>query len=335
MNFPGKQMKPVVFAIIAAFALGALLSAPAEGARKDWPKRITIGGGPLQGTIQFQALGWSSVLNKVLKLNSSVESTAGATVNARLISQGRQDFGFGTSSSISDAAYHGRGFAKGKRYKNLRIMSPVDSSGVQFWTPAKSPIMKAEDIQGRRLNISRPGSGVDRFGRNLMKVVGLKPSQVTNVGHGQANRMMQDGILDVAATIGAPPHPAVASITSQLPFRVFGLGHGKWAEMMLAKYPFYVKTAIVGGMYKGNPKPVKTIGQTNWLGSGAHVPNDLVYEVVKATFANKKDLVLAHRSWEALDINKMTKANIPVHPGAIRYYKEKGIKLPKSAMMAK
>ncbi|MCY3940989.1 MAG: TAXI family TRAP transporter solute-binding subunit, partial [Gammaproteobacteria bacterium] len=257
MNFPAKQMKPLVFAIIAAFALGALCSAPAEGARKDWPKRITIGGGPLQGTIQFQALGWSSVLNKVLKLNSSVESTAGATVNARLISQGRQDFGFGTSSSISDAAYHGRGFAKGKRYKNLRIMSPVDSSGVQFWTPAKSPIMKAEDIQGRRLNISRPGSGVDRFGRNLMKVVGLKPSQVTNVGHGQANRMMQDGILDVAATIGAPPHPAVASITSQLPFRVFGLGHGKWAEMMLAKYPFYVKTEIVGGMYKGNPKPVK------------------------------------------------------------------------------
>ena len=332
MNFPGKQIKPMVFAIIAVFALGVLYSAPAEGARKDWPKRITIGGGPLQGTIQFQALGWSSVLNKALKLHSSVESTAGATVNARLISQGRQEFGFGTSASISDAAYFGRGFAKGVRYKNLRIMTPVDSSGVQFWTPSKSPVKKAEDIAGKRLNISRPGSGVDRFGRNLMNVTGLKPGQVTNVGHGQANRMMQDGILDVAATLGAPPHPAVASITSQLPFRVFGLGHGKWADMMLKKYPFYVKTSIAGGMYRDNPQPIRTIGQLNWLGVGMHVPNDLVYEVVKATFANKKDLVLAHKSWEALKISNIEKANIPVHPGAIRYYKEKGIKLPKAAM---
>ena len=316
--------------IITGFALVLCLMpwSATEGARKGWPSRVTIGGGPLQGTYYVLAAGWSSMLNKVLKINSSVESTAGNVPNAKLMSAGKQDLGL-VAGGIAVQAYNGTGFAKGTKYRNLRLIVPSQMNPLQFWTMRSSGIKRGEDIDGKRLNISRPGSAVDVIGRNLMRVTGLKPSQVVNVGHGQANRLMRDGLLDVASTVGSPPHPAIAAITSELgTIRVFGLGQGKWAKMMMKEFPQFVPSTVEGGIYKGNPDPFKTIADLNWLAAGAHAPADFVYEVTKATYAHKKDLVASHKSWTAMDASNVNNANIPIHSGAIRYYKEIGVKLP-------
>jgi len=324
-----KRRSGIWMVVGLTLALCLASSGWAEAARKGWPKRVTIGGGPIQGTYYVLAAGWSSMLNKVLKINSSVESTAGNVPNAKLMSAGKQDLGLVTGG-IAVQAYTGTGFAKGTKYRNLRLIIPGQMLPLQYWTMRKSGIKRGEDINGKRLNISRPGSAVDVLGRNLMRVTGLKPSQVINVGHGQANRLLKDGLLDVASTVGSPPHPAMAAITSELgsKIRVFGLGHGKWAKMMMKEFPQFVPVMLEGGIYKGSPDPIKTIGELNWLGAGAHAPADFVYEVTKATYAMKKDLVASHRSWTAMDASKVSHAKIPLHPGAIRYYKEIGAKLP-------
>jgi TRAP transporter TAXI family solute receptor len=271
------------------------------------------------------------MMNRILKLNSSVESTAGAAPNARLLSTGEQEFGL-TTSGVAIQAYKGTGFAKGTRYPNLRLMVPIAPTPVQFWTLRDSGINKPEDIQGKKFNISRPGSAVDIFARDLMRVTGLKPSQVTNLGHGQANRLIQDGLLDVAVTVGTPPHPAIAAIAAQLDVRVFGMGQAKWAQLMLEDQPQMFVTEIPGGIYQGNPDPIETISGLIWCATGANIPEDLAYNVTKTTFANKNELISSHKAWSWMETSNAKYAKIPLHPGAIRYYREQGIEIPKEAM---
>ena len=267
-------------------------------------------------------------MNKKLEINSSVESTAGASVNARLLGEGQQDFATGMLAGISLQAYSGTGFAKGKKYTNLRLMFPLETTPAQFWTPRNSGLTKIEDVVGKRFNLSRPGSGVDLFGKAMLKATGLAPSQITNVGHGQANQMMQDGVLDMAATLGSPPHPAIAAITSQLDFLVFGMGHGDLAKKTIEAMPWFSLATIPGKTYNGNGQAIPTIGQFHWFGTGTHVPEDLVYEATKATFENRAELDVSHKAWKKMTLDNVQHAKIPIHPGAIRYYTEKGVKLP-------
>jgi len=317
--------------LMSVIFLGTFLTLLSSGspiaAPKGWPSRTTIGGGPMQGTYYVLAAGWSSLLNKKLKISSSVESTAGSSVNAKLLSGKKQDFGL-VSSGVALQAYSGKGFAKGIKYTDLRLIVPGQMLPVQFWTPKSSGLKKLKDLTGKRVNFSRPGSAVDIFGQNLRRVTGLKPKQVTNVGHGQANRLMKDGLLDIASTVGSPPHPAVAAITSQDDFYVFGMGHGNLAKKMTVAFPQFVLATIPAGMYRGNPQAIPTIAELNWLAAGAHSPESLVYAVTKATFENKKALVASHKAWALMDAANVQHAKIPLHPGAVRYYKEKGIKLP-------
>jgi uncharacterized protein len=321
----GRNWKTIAAAVVVA---ATVFSLPAQAARDGWPNRITVGGGPLEGTIQFLSLGWSSLMNKKLELNASVESTAGASVNARLLSQGQQDFATGILSGIAIHAHAGTGFAKGNKYLSLNLMFPLETLPAQFWTPKDSGIAKIEDIAGKRLNLSRPGSGVDLFGKAMLEATGLSPSQITNVGHGQANQMMQDGVLNVASTLGSPPHPAIAAQTSKLDYLVFGMGHGDLAMKTIKVMPWFSPATIQGGIYKGNDQPIPTIGQLHWFGVGAHVPEDLVYEATKATFENRAELEASHRAWKKMSLDNVQHAKIPIHPGALRYYKEKGVKLP-------
>ena len=103
-------------------------------------------------------------------------------------------------------------------------MFPLETTPAQFWTPRNSGLTKIEDVVGKRFNLSRPGSGVDLFGKAMLKATGLAPSQITNVGHGQANQMMQDGVLDMAADpwIAAPSGDCRDHFAARLP----GIRHG-------------------------------------------------------------------------------------------------------------
>ena len=85
---------------------------------------------------------------------------------------------------------------------------------------------------------------------------------------------------------------------------------------------------IPGKTYNGNGQAIPTIGQFHWFGTGTHVPEDLVYEATKATFENRAELDVSHKAWKKMTLDNVQHAKIPIHPGAIRYYTEKGVKLP-------
>ncbi|MEW6671854.1 MAG: TAXI family TRAP transporter solute-binding subunit [Thermodesulfobacteriota bacterium] len=321
----------IIFGLtITLYLLTPGLAEAAE--RKGWPKRVTIGSGPLQGVLYAIAASWSTMLNKELNINSSVESTGGTVPNVKLMNAGNLELAMLTTG-IAQQGWSGEGYAEGKKHTNIRLIIPWGMSPLKYWTMRKSGVMRVEDIEGKRLNMGRPGSTVDVFMRDLFKITGLKPSQLVNVDHGQANQMLQDGLLDVASAMG-PRHPGITSITTELGSKilVFGIGKGDWAKKMLEKYPYFVPMTVAGNTYKGTPEPIETIGELNWFAAGAQMPEDFVYEVVKLTYEKKKDLMASNVIFEDMNASEAKNALIPLHPGAIRYYKEMGIQIPSPAM---
>ena len=101
---------------------------------------------------------------------------------------------------------------------------------------------------------------------------------------------------------------------------------GPAVEALLKKYPYYSEATIPGGMYANNPNPTKTYGVRALLVTSAKQPDNVVYNLVKAVFDNFDEFKKLHPAFAHLDPKEMVKAGItaPLHPGAEKYYKEKG-----------
>jgi uncharacterized protein len=312
-------------------ALAALAAFFVAGEAAAQQKFITIGTGGVTGV--YYAVGGAicRLVNKERKthgIRCSVESTGGSIFNVNAIKSGEQEFGM----TQSDWQYHAikgtSSFKDAGPYADLRAVFSVHPEPFTVVARKEANVTKFEDLKGKRVNIGNPGSGTLASMKELLSALGwtekdfslaaqLKadehgPALCDNkidaffygVGHPSAN--IQDPITSCGAKLVTLSGPAI--------------------DKLVGANPFYAKVNIPGGIYPNHKEPTPTYGVMATMVSSAKVPDQVVYTVTKAVFDNFDEFKKLHPAFSALEPANMIKDgnSAPLHPGAVKYYKEKG-----------
>ncbi len=313
-------------AIAAALAAG-MASAPAVAQQKF----VTIGTGGVTGVYYAAGGAICRLMNKDRAkhgIRCSVESTGGSVFNVNTIKAGELDFGVAQSDVQYNATKGEKQFAKDGPFTELRSVFSVHPEPMTVVARKEANIKKFEDFKGKRFNIGNPGSGTRASMEELLTALGMTTSD-----------------FSLASELKADEHGA-ALCDNKIDGFFYGVGHpaaniqdpittcgaklvpltGPAIDKLVAGAPYYAKVNIPGGLYAGNPDPTPTYGVLATFVTSSKVPDETVYQLVKAMFDNFDDFKKLHPAFAHLDPKDMIKNgnSAPMHPGAAKYYKEKG-----------
>ena len=329
-------MKPLVSSLslrhgaplAAALALAASLLAPQPAAAQQ--KFVTIGTGGVTGV--YYAVGGSicRLVNKDRakhNIRCSVESTGGSVYNVNTIKAGELDFGL-AQSDVQYQAFKGEAGFK-EPYGDLRAVFSVHPEPFTLVARPEANIKSFADLKGKRVNVGNPGSGTRSAMDELLAAEHMKvtdfalASELKADEHGPAlcdNKIdaFFYGVGHPSANIQDPTTACGAKLVSLTDPAIDALVKGK---------PYYAYATIPGKLYANNPDPTKTYGVLATVVTSAKVPADVVYVITKAVFDNLDEFKKLHPAFANLDAKAMVKDGLsaPLHEGAIRYFKEKGL----------
>jgi len=295
-------------------------------------KFVTIGTGGVTGV--YYATGGSicRLMNKDRKVHGircSVESTGGSVYNLNTIAAGELDMGV-CQSDWQYHAYHGTSrFKDAGPNKNLRAVFSVHPEPFTLVARADSGIKEFKDLKGKRVNIGNPGSGQRGTMDVVMKAYGWTKadfklaSELKSAEHGKA---LCDNKIDAFVfTIGHPSGNIKEATTSCNSILINVTGPE--IDKLVAENAFYRKATIPAGMYRGTDTDTITFGVGATFVSSTDVPEEVIYNVVKAVFENFDQFKKLHPCFKVLKKEEMIKDGLsaPLHKGAIKYYKEAGL----------
>jgi TRAP transporter TAXI family solute receptor len=313
--------------LLAVAASATLLAgAPATAQQKF----ITIGTGGVTGV--YYAVGGAicRLLNKDRKVHGircSVESTGGSTFNINTIRAGELDFGL-AQSDVQFNAFRGQGQYAGNAFTELRAVFSVHPEPFTVLARKEAGVTKFEDFKGKRFNVGNPGSGTRASLEQLLGATGWTLSHFSLASELKADEhgpALCDNKIDGFFYGVGHPSANIQDPTTTCGAKLVPLT-GPAVDKLVADHPYYAKATIPGGLYSGNPQPTETYGVLATLVTSANVANEIVYQLVKATFENFDEFKKLHPAFAHLEPAKMVKDgnSAPLHPGAAKYYNEKG-----------
>jgi len=320
--------RTIVRATQAAVLTAALFAADGALAQQQF---ITIGTGGVTGVYYAAGGAICRLLNKDRAMHGfrcSVESTGGSTYNVNTIKEGELDFGM-AQSDVQYNAYNGtESFKDGGPHSALRAVFSVHPEPFTVLANPEAAISKFEDFKGKRFNVGNPGSGTRASMELLLAAMGWTladfslASELKADEHGPA---LCDGKIDGFYYAVGHPSANIQDPTTTCGARLVPLT-GPVIDKLVADNPYYAKATIPGGMYKNNPDATETYGVLATLVTSANTSEDAVYLLVKAVFENFDEFKSLHPAFANLDPAKMIVDGLsaPLHPGAEKYYREKG-----------
>ena len=331
-----KKLTLSIFAMGLAALLGTTLAVPDSAHAQK--KFISIGtGGP---TGVYFATG-NAICRLVHKeaaegrkkgrkhgIRCSAPSTGGSTYNIGQIAEGELDFGV----AQSDWQYHAYNCSskKVRCFKKLRAVFSVHAEPFHIIVSKGSGINSWSGLKGKRVNIGNPGSGQRGTMEVLMSARGTSTkdfAQATELTSSEQSKALCDGKIDAYGYTVGVPNAGVAVATDGCGARIINLNSSA-EKGLVRKFPFYAFATIPKGTYKTTSADVTTFGVKATFVTSADVPDKVVYEVVRAAFENIDDFRKLHPAFRNLDPKRMTTDGLsaPLHPGALKYFKEKGLK---------
>ena len=304
----------------------ASLSGPAVAQQKF----VTIGTGGVTGV--YYAVGGAvcRLMNKSRAetgLRCSVESTGGSVFNANAIKTGELDFGL-AQSDIQFGAAKGEGQFKDKADPDLRAVFSVHPEPFTVLARKDAGVTSFADFKGKRFNIGNPGSGTLSSMEELLRQMGWTKNDFSLAAELKADEQgtaLCDNKIDGFFYGVGHPSAAIQDPTIACGAKLISLT-GPAVDTLLKEHPYYAKATIPGGMYANNPNPTETYGVLATIITSAKVADTTVYALVKAVFDNFDEFKKLHPAFAHLEPKDMIKNGLsaPLHPGAIKYYKEKG-----------
>lgn len=315
---------------ICALAAASLLTIASNAPATAQQQFVTVGTGGVTGV--YYAVGGAvcRLMNKERAktgIRCSVESTGGSVFNINAIKTGEIEFGL-TQSDIQYNAIKGTGQFKDSAFPELRAVFSVHPEPFTVLSRKELNITKFEDFKGKRFNVGNPGSGTLASAEELLSAMGWTKADFSLAGELKADEQgtaLCDNKIDGFIYGVGHPSAAIQDPTTSCGAKLVPLT-GTAPDALVAKYPYYAKVQIPGGMYANNPNPTPTYGVLAGVVTSSKVSEAAVYAFTKSVFENFDEFKKLHPAFANLDHAKMIKDGIsaPLHPGAIKYYKEKG-----------
>jgi len=256
-------------------------------------------------------------------------SSEGSVANIRRVERGESTFGL-SQTDVAYAAFHGEGpFAAAGPDPGLRLLIALYPETFTVVARADAGIRDFQDLRGKRVGIGKSGAGYTFTRDVVLGVYGwtiLDFAQVLELGPAEQNQALCGNKVDAIIFEAGHPNGLTQEATTGCRARLVRVA-GPPIDRLLATHSYYVASVIPGGMYAGNPDDVRTIGTQAVLVTSSNLPDELAYAVVKAVFENFADFRRLHPALSTLDMMSMvpSEAVMPIHPGALNYYREAGL----------
>ena len=317
-------------AVIAAALMAGGVAGVSSPAVAQQSKFITVGTGGIVGV--YYPLGGAvcrfvNAGRKDHGLRCTVESTGGSVFNINAVMSGDMDIGF----AQSDTQYYamtGAGAFKDKPQPKLRALFSVYPELLTLVARQDANIKTFADIKGKRVNIGDPGSGTRGTTELVMGALNIKKEDLKFVGELKFVEMapaLCDNKIDAFTFVAGHPNAifqeAATSCSSNIATVV-----GPGVDKLVKDNPFYAKANVPGKMYKGTDTAQATFGVLATIVASADLPDQTAYVITKAVFDNLEDFKKLHPAVANITKEQMLEGNtVPFHPGALRYFREKGL----------
>ena len=316
---------------ILLFAVISLLFFSFSSAWAQKTVRLSIATGGTGGVYYPMGGGMANILSKYIPyLEATAEVTTASVDNCLLVGKGKAELAFIMADTGWDA-YMGK--AQFKEKVALRTLAVLYPNNMHVVTVAGKGIDKVADLKGKRVSTGAPGSGTEVMGLRVIEANGLDPNKDMTrdkLGVSESAGALKDGKIDAFFWVGGLPTAAITDLGATPGIKIRLLNSADAVPKMREKYgPLYVKGVVPAKTYPGQDTDVPIAVVWNVLICNEKMKGDVAYDILKTLFDHKAELVASHRDARYLSLESQAGGGspIPFHPGAIRYFEEKGLKI--------
>lgn len=308
------------------FSLILLLSMAWMTACGGGSQQLVIATGGTGGTYYPLGGGMADHITKNAGVTATAQATGASAENIRLLRDKKADIAF-TQNDIAEYAAAGTNmFQQDGKIDAFQALGALYDETIQIVVSADSNIKSVADLKGKRVSVGAPGSGTEINAQQILEAYGLTfdDTQLQRLSFADSAKAIQDGKLDAAFQTAGTPTAAITELAATTGVKIIPIDNDK-IDAIIAKYPYYVKTTVPANTYQTVPEEVTTVSVKSMLLIRSDLDEDLVYKVTKAIFDNTDKLGHAKAKEIKLD-SVLSGVSIPIHPGAKKYFDEKGVK---------
>jgi uncharacterized protein len=295
-------------------------------------QNLSIGTGGTGGVYYPMGGGLAAVLSKYVPgMQATAEVTGGSVDNLKLIGTGKPYVGF-TMADAGLEALNGEDKFKGNKIP-VRTLMVLYPNRMHVVTVEGRGIGKMSDLKGKRISTGSPGSATEVMAFRLLEAAGIdkdKDVKRERLGVAESVNATKDNKIDAFFWVGGLPTAAVTDLANTPGTKIKMIDHAEVVPKMNQKYGnLYIEDTIPKTVYKGMDADNKQATVMNLLVAHEKMDEKTAYNIVKTIFDRKADLVAVHKEAEnfKLENQKTSATPIPFHPGAAKYFAEKGVKL--------
>jgi TRAP transporter TAXI family solute receptor len=308
---------------IVAIVFGLLLVTSAFAQQQF----ITIATGGTAGTYFPLGGALAEIWNKnIARMNATAQATGASIANINLLKGNNVDIIF-TQNDVANYSYNGTELLKGQAYKDLRGLAGLYNETIQLVALESSGIKTIADLKGKKVSVGAAGSGTEANARQILESAGLSYNdiRVQYLSFAESANNMKDGNIDAAFNTAGIPTAAIQDLAVSKKMVLVPID-GDIAAKLMAKYPFYALQVAPAGTYQGQTKDVTTVAVKSMLAASSKLSADLVYKMLETMYNNTERLIAAHAQGRNITIESALEGmSIPLHPGAEKFFREKGV----------
>jgi len=314
-------MKKTVVVLALCVAMIGLASAAMAGEVK-----LILATGGTAGTYYPYGGAMSKIWNsKIPGMNVTAQATGASVENVRLMNKDEVELALVQSDTI-DFAFNAKETFKEKLTK-MAVVAVLYPELIHIVVRGELDINSFSGLRGKKVGVGAPGSGTEANFRQLMDVHRMGKDDVSTqyLSFAESADQFKDRRIDAFMVTGGVPTSAIMDVATQREIKILPI-EDTMLSILTAKYPFLSSAVIPANSYKGVTKDVKTAAVNAVLIAHPKLSTDVVYNLTKTLFENQAELGAAHAKGKVLSLQgAATGVSIPFHPGAAKYYKEKGV----------
>jgi TRAP transporter TAXI family solute receptor len=314
--------------LVAAALAGILLATPAAAQNPNWPKSLTLGTASVGGVFAVYGQVWANIAADAVKVPISTRQTDGPNHNVILTETKQVELGM-TTMGIALQAWNGdAAWTQGRKFQSIRAIFPMYDTMFHFVALQKSGIKSVMQLAGKNLGVGPRAGTPGTYLPQMMEALGVKVNAIRNGGGSDMTSQLGDGLIDTFGFAAGLPFPAFSEAETSNSVTFFSFSPQEIATLR-QKMPELSEATIPKGTYRTMTEDHKTLGVYNFAIAHKDLPADLVYGIVKAVMENNPRMVQGHAAAkETLPENVVKNTFLPFHPGAVRYFEEKGFRIP-------
>ncbi len=261
------------------------------------------------------------------KIKATAESANASVANVNMVNKGEIEIAF-TQNDVAYWAFHGQSMFP-QPLKDLRAVAALYPEHVQLIATKSSNINTVADLKGKRVGIGAPGSGTEADVRAIFGIAGLSygDMKVDFLDFGATTERFKNDQIDAGFVVSGFPTASIMDLASSKEVTLVNFDK-EFLAKLTAAHPYFVASVIPAGTYKGLDRDANTPAVMAILVTNANLSEQLVYEFTKAMFDGIETIQGSHAKAKDITLaGALEGLTVPLHPGAAKYYKEKGLKV--------